>query len=220
MGPMTKLYKLTHGNNRTYGECLWIVGVENGPLSGEGPLCGPGWFHAYTDPYLAVLLNPIHGNYPVLGTRLWEAEGDVGKEDNGLKVGCTRLRIIRRIPSPVFTLTQLITIAILVAKKVNHDKEWNEWADKWLSGEDQTSKTAKIVADKGRVDTYYGNWSTTESAAWFATSAAAEVTGHAVPWIVARAIEIAARDIAPLGLLEIVHKVMGEQNEHCEVNPG
>ncbi|KKL58315.1 hypothetical protein LCGC14_2226540, partial [marine sediment metagenome] len=56
------LYKLTDSNDQTYGKTQWGPGIEHA-ASGKGPLCTEGWLHAYTDPLLAVLLNPIHGNY-------------------------------------------------------------------------------------------------------------------------------------------------------------
>ena len=136
---MTTLYKLTDENGYTYGGCQWGKGVEH-LAAGTGELCGPGWLHAYTDPLLAVLLNPIHANFR--NPRLWEAEGDVGKEDDGLKVGCTRLKTIREIPLPAVSLEARVRFGILCSKHTYEDPAWNAWADKWLSGEDQTKAEA------------------------------------------------------------------------------
>ena len=83
-----KLYKLTNAKDQTYGETQWGEGVEH-TTDGFGDLCGPGWLHAYTDPLLAVLLNPLHAGFCT--PHLWEAEGEIGRNDNGLKVGCKRL---------------------------------------------------------------------------------------------------------------------------------
>ena len=56
-----KLYKLTDEKMQTYNGFQWVLG-ETHETNGEGNLCGPGWLHAYTDPLLAILLNPIHAN--------------------------------------------------------------------------------------------------------------------------------------------------------------
>ena len=78
------LYKLTDRDGYTRrgrdGETLWEIGVER-TASGEGELCGPGWIHAYTDPLLAVLLNPIHAE--ITEPRMFECRGVVGETDHG-----------------------------------------------------------------------------------------------------------------------------------------
>jgi len=47
---------------------------------------------------------------------------------------------------PVITIEQRIAIAILCAKVVYKDKQWNIWADKWLNGTDRSVKTAAYAA--------------------------------------------------------------------------
>ena len=62
---MTTLYKLTDRDGFTRrgltGETKWSLGFTL-CTSGAGDLCGPGFIHAYTDPLLAVFLNPIHAD--------------------------------------------------------------------------------------------------------------------------------------------------------------
>lgn len=70
-----KLYKLTDAEGRTghgYNLTQWGENVTHGPLSGEGDLCGPGFFHAYTDPLVGLFLNPIHAN--IKDPLVWERE--------------------------------------------------------------------------------------------------------------------------------------------------
>ena len=147
-----KLYKLTNQDMRTHGGCQWGEGVTH-TSNGEGQLCGPGWIHAYTDPLLAALLNPIHAN--IAEPLLWECDGEVGKTDHGLKVGCTRLTTTREIPPPAVTMNQRVRFAILYAKTQYPDPGWNAWADSWLSDSDRTASAARSAA----------------SAAWSAVSA-------------------------------------------------
>ena len=56
-----KGYKLTNQEMQTHNGFQWELG-EWQETSGEGGLCGPGWLHYYSDPLLAVLLNPIHAD--------------------------------------------------------------------------------------------------------------------------------------------------------------
>ena len=144
---MSKLYKLTTQDNKTrkgcYNECVWGEGVSHSG-TGEGDLCGPGFIHAYDNPYLAVLLNPIHAevSYP----KIWEAEGDVVKNDRGLKVGCITLTTIKIIPLPIISNTQKVAFGILCAKEVYKESIWTTWADNWLNNVDRSARSAHSAA--------------------------------------------------------------------------
>jgi hypothetical protein len=144
---MTKLYKLTDENGQSYGKTQWGEGVTHSG-TGQGRLCGPGWVHAYTSPLLAVLLNPIHAKFPK--PKLWEAEGEVGLTDHGLKVGCKTLTTLREIPLPAITDVQRVTFAILCVKAVCSEKSWNAWADDWLNGKNRTASAAARAARAAR----------------------------------------------------------------------
>ena len=124
-----KLYKLTNELGQTYNKTQWGEGVEH-TASGRGPLCADGWLHAYTHPLLAVLLNPIHAG--IKRSQLWEAEGEVGAEDHGLKVGCTRLRTVRQIPVPEVTTEQRVRFGLLCALAVYHEPGFERWARSWM----------------------------------------------------------------------------------------
>lgn len=139
----TKLYKLTNANGQTRNNTQWGKGMTHSG-TGEGELCSEGWIHAYTHPLLAVLFNPIHAKFET--PRLWEARGFGKKKSDGLKVGFQSLTTVKEIPLPKITTTQKVAFAILVAKKVYKDAKWNEWADKWLSGENRTADDAANAA--------------------------------------------------------------------------
>jgi len=151
-----KLYKLTNHNNRTRSGCKWAEDCEH-HASGNGGLCGPGWLHAYTHPLLAVFLSPVHVDW-WRTARLWEADGDVGKDD-GTKVGCTRLHTIREIPLPVVTDEQRIRFGIGAAAVVWQKDGFLAWARGWLAGTDRTVKSAWA-------------WEAAGQAAWAAWEAA------------------------------------------------
>lgn len=129
---MITRYKLTTQSLTTHGCCEWKLNKWK-KRNGKGFLCSKGWLHCYTDPVLALLLNPIHA--AILEPRLWEVEVDgLSKEDAGLKEGWTRMRLLREIPLPTVTETHSVAFGILCAKKVCFAVNWVSWADDWLSG--------------------------------------------------------------------------------------
>jgi hypothetical protein len=136
---MTILYKITNENGQTKNYTQWGQNIEhraNGQLAKID-------LNAFTDPLLAVLLSPIYCNFK--RPQLWEAEGDIEKE-NALHVECTRLKTIRQIELPQITAEQRIRFAILLIKEVYINIEWNNWADKWLRGENQNNMAAWIAS--------------------------------------------------------------------------
>src|SRR3990172_5964623 len=139
---MTKLYKLTNQNHQTQNNTQWGEGVTHTD-DGMGEMCTAGWLHAYTNPLLAVLLNPIHAN--ITNPVLWECEGVVGKTDHGLKVGCAELTTLRQIPLPEITIEQRIKFAIFCTLDVYKEKSFIQWANDWLSGKDRSSAAARAA---------------------------------------------------------------------------
>lgn len=138
------LYKLTDENMRTYNGFAWELN-KTYSTDGKGDLCGPGWLHAYTDPLLAVFLNPIHADFAA--PRLFKARGSGRhKNDRGLKCGVTQLRLVKELPLPAVTMVQGVAFGILCAKAVCRDKTWNKWADAWLSGVDRSDVAAARAA--------------------------------------------------------------------------
>jgi len=130
---------------RTYNGFQWELGkcVE---VSGEGKLCSPSWFHFYSDPLVGMFMNPAHAN--IRNPRLFRAEVE-GKflDDNGLKCGYSRARLIEELPVPQISPEQRVRFAIFCVKEVYKEKEWNKWADNWLSGKDRTKESAIIAAN-------------------------------------------------------------------------
>jgi hypothetical protein len=183
---MTTLYKLTDQDKRTHGGYQWALG-EDRTAPGDGPLCSAAWLHAYTDPLLAVLLNPIHAD--ILSPRLFECDGDVGATDHGLKVGCTRLRLTCEIPVPEITTAQRVRFGILCAWEVCDDPAWRRWAEAWLSGADRNQAAAE-AAGWAAAQSAAGERTAAERAAWAEAAgwAAAEAAARAAAaWVAAEA---------------------------------
>jgi len=140
-----KAYKLTNKYSQTRNGTQWRPNVSHSATGDSKKLCSDGWIHFYTDPLIAVLMNPVHANF--LSLKLWECETSGKELHESLKSGCKTLTTIREIPLPEITLTQKIAFAILCVKEVCPDKSWNEWADKWLSGEDRSKAAAYAAAN-------------------------------------------------------------------------
>ena len=132
------VYKLTDENDKTHGGMQWGKNVTHEADGKSESLCNNHWLHAYSDPWLAIVMNPAHANFQ--HPHLWECDGDVGL-DTGDKIGCTKLTTIKRIRKPRPTKTQMRKFAILCALEVydlweKYDKDgiWKKWADGWLKG--------------------------------------------------------------------------------------
>jgi hypothetical protein len=125
-------YKLTDEKMKTYNGYQWEL-HEWKETDGEGDLCSPGWLHYYSDPLLAAFLNPIHAKFAA--PRLFQVEvaGKV-KEDHGLKLGCTRMRLVKELQLPAVTTEQRIKFGILCALEVCKDPQFVQWAKGGLMG--------------------------------------------------------------------------------------
>ena len=143
----SKVYKFTDQNNCTFNQSVWIPGTWK-QTSGEGELCGLGWLHAYSDPLIAVFMN--HTN---LNLKLWLAEGaGKFKDDSGLKCGFTKLRILKNIKLPEISDEKRIEIALhCVVMAEMGDKEFRNWATKWVTEKDRSPEAARVLACKTRL---------------------------------------------------------------------
>jgi hypothetical protein len=168
-----KLYKLTDQNNKTrpnqLNETIWGPNITHNASGSGTELCTEDVIHAYLDPRLAVILNPIHANFD--HPKLWEAEGEIVARDGQLKVGVKSLTTLKEMPLPEITTEQKIKFAIYCALEVYHDEKFVSWANKWLSGEDRTKESAAWAARAARA-AYWAAWEA-EAAYWAARAAGA-----------------------------------------------
>lgn len=140
---MSTLYKLTNHLGQTYNKTQWGENISHSG-TGKGNLCGPGYIHAYLSPELAVLLNPIHADF--IKYLLWEATGDIIKNNKDLKVGCVTLTTIKQISIPNITLEQRVYFAILCSKSVYFNETYIQWANNWINNIDRTAAAARTAA--------------------------------------------------------------------------
>ena len=143
---MTKLYKLTTLEGKTYNQTQWGENITHAvPIRDAYELCSPEVLHAYISPEMAVLMDPIQADL-LPSAILWECEGDVVIDD-GTKVGCTSITTLRQVSLPVITLEQRVTFAIRCAMQVYKDAAWTTWAQTWLKGLNRTAAAAHAAAD-------------------------------------------------------------------------
>jgi hypothetical protein len=200
-----KVYKLTNSQDKTKGGTQWGEGVRHEATGTCSDLCSDGWIHWYHDPLLAVLHDPIHGEFGA-EAHLWEAKTDGGiREEGRMKGGSKGLTTLRRIDLPTVTTEQRVRYAILCARQVRQDAAWNAWADRWLSGEDRTAEAARAaraaVAEAARV--------------WAAGAAADAAVAEAARVWAAEAVAEAARAAgANIDLIAISRLAIAEEVPH------
>ena len=62
-----------------------------------------------------------------------------------MKCGCKTLTTLKKISLPEISTEQRIEIAIRCAQLACKEPAWNEWASKWLSGEDRSKESANAA---------------------------------------------------------------------------
>lgn len=185
MMPTETLYKITNCSGHTRGNTSWGEGTTH-QVKWSGAMCTEGCLHAYRSPELAVLMDPIHGQYFPHGS-LWKAKGVV-RLDDGTKVGCARLTTVEIIKKPIITKEQLVEIAIRCVMTKYKDEYWTRWAIAWLDGSDRSLRTAEDV--RSRVPSM--RIRPAEDACWAAV-AAAKFNDKSTAWFAAWAVEEVSR---------------------------
>jgi hypothetical protein len=199
-----KYVKLTDEHGETFNHTKWGPGVVH-RTSGQGGLCGEGWFHCYgadtesRAELLAVILNPIHCNFQ--SPRGWRVEcrGEI-KSDNGLKFGTTEMECLEEIVLPNVTTTQRVAFAILCASKVYKNAGFQTWAQAWLSGRDRAEVSSREMA-KAVLDTAWAADAAADAAAAAAATAARSAAEAARA--AARAVVEAAWEAVAAGELDL-----------------
>jgi len=189
---------------KTYNGFQWELN-KTFKTSGDGELCGPGFLHSYEHPLLAIMHNPIHGEFDLKKARLFEAvAGGKIKKDGQMKMGSSELTLVKEIKIPKVTLEQRVAYVILCAKEVCKDEGWNLWANNWLSGKDRSEETAKAAR--------WAAWAAEDaaraaSAAGAARAARAAWAAKAAGWA-ARAAGWAAKARTKIDLTQIAKKAL------------
>ncbi len=171
------MYKLVKQNYTTHSNTKWEIGVKV-IANGIGDTMGTNAvIHCYSNPYLAILFNPIHAN--ICNPRLIKVSCSKIIANDGLKQGCKEQTMIEEIPLPVLSTLQKVEFAIRCAMLYYKEKEYVLWATSWLNGKDRSKSAAEYAAwsavDAARSAGYaaeYAAWSAVEYAAGYAVDAA------------------------------------------------
>jgi len=145
-------------NNTQWGEN--VTHEATGDI--QKGLCSDAWIHAYTHPLLAVLMNPAHAD--IENPILWEGKGEGEAKFESLKCGFRKFTTLKKIPLPEVNVVQKAAFGILCAKEINTDSSWNQWADKWLSGEDRTKSSAYAAANAANAAAAYAAYAAANAA--------------------------------------------------------
>lgn len=144
-------YKLTDKNMQTKNNYQWDLNkwheIDPNLQDVDTMLCSKHWFHVYTHPLLAILLNPIHTN--IINPRLFRCVcAGSEKSEFNLKVGFTKVKLTSEMEVPKVTLIQKIVFDILCAKKVYiKQPTWTRWANDWLNDVCRSCKSADAAAE-------------------------------------------------------------------------
>jgi len=140
-----KYYKLLSKEMTSYKDTKWEIGIPIKIEKTGNTMCSDEVLHCYNHPLLAVFLNPIHAD--IKEPKLFEIKVDEIVNNDGLKFASKSQTLINEIPLPEISYEQRVEIGIKIAKTVYKDEKWNEWADKWLSGEDRSITPAANAAN-------------------------------------------------------------------------
>jgi len=171
----TVMYKLVTQDMKTQNNTHWEIGVTNKAKLPGTNMCSGQVLHCYSNPYLAVLFNPIHAN--IANPILMEIKCSPIVNTDGLKHACKEQTPIRVIPLPTLTTTQKVAFAIKCALLVCKTPLFITWAEKWLSGEDRSYAAAHYAADAA--DAAAAHYAADAAAARYARYAAASYARYA-----------------------------------------
>lgn len=188
------VYKLTDQNDETQKGTKWGPGISHA-VDGQLVLCENG-IHAYTDPLLAVLHNPIHGQFNLETAHLWRCEASDEHISDGLKILHRSLTTIERVEIPSVSTTQAVAYGILCALEAHHDPNFAVWAQNWLSGFNRTESAAMVIEAVA--------WEAEEAAAFSAARAAARVAEFSAARAAARAAAVAGAGAGAVAASESV----------------
>ena len=214
------LYKLTDSNGDSglkHTRLHWSEGARH-EIAKElrdktKPLYSMHYIHAYENPYIAVLMNSMHGNFrnPIL----WQATGWISTRDQQLKCGCFSLKTLRQIPLPTLTTAQRVRIAIYCALALKQSQNFKIWAENWLTGKARTAAAAAYaaahVAHVAAAHAADAAAMHAAHAAMHAAYAAAYAAAHVAAVHAAKAAVHAAHAAKPFKLVKIINRVLREE---------
>lgn len=133
-------YKLLTQEMTSHGGMKWEIGrLETAKIEGT-EMCTSQVLHFYSHPLLAIFANPFHAD--IVNPRLFEVEVEACVNADNLKCASKTQRLVKELEVPRLNYLQCQFVAISCVKLLpNSSPVWEEWAEKWLSGEDRTMES-------------------------------------------------------------------------------
>lgn len=144
-------YACTDYDNRAPGGRFWKAGAT---YLGKGSTedGGANWLPYYPSPKMALLLNPMDGNFK--NPNVWEVE----VQDAPQTPGHTSVRALRVLPHVRLAPEDSVRFALLVALQAYRTGlfpgEFARWARAWLAGQDRSGEAARQIAKTAETDIY------------------------------------------------------------------
>ena len=134
--------KLMNADGTTHNGVTWGDGVTHHAENQDAPmkLCTNTVIHFYEDEYLAVLMNPAHGDFDPCLARRFEPDGEIISD--GTKSGCRSGTSYELVELPEIEPNAKIRFGILCARQVYKEKGFVAWANAWLNNTDRSRKSA------------------------------------------------------------------------------
>ena len=178
------LYKLTDQGGYTREETHWDIGILHGKVDKQANprLCSSDVVHAYRDPDVALLLNPIHAN--ISNPLIWEVKGVICVEDWG-KVGCYDLRVVRKYAIPQWYMHLPTRLRVIVAFAKLCSSASAAYADAYAAAADAAKAAAEAAAHaaaaaaKAAAEAAYAAADAASDAAYAAADAASDAADAA-----------------------------------------
>jgi len=166
----------------------------------------------YATPLVAGLLNALERGFRL--PRLWEVSVESDAAPGGAVLLCSRVTVVRQATLPTLTGLHHARFGVLCARTAyeggRYEAEFNDWAARWLAGEDSSGTSARDLADGLERDARPGqdpNLVTLPQPLMLANAARAAMHASKLSWLAGRARdEENARAIACAG--EAVHIAM------------
>lgn len=207
---MPIMYKLLTQGMTSYAGMKWELGETNHAGVPGTQMCTDQVLHCYADPYLAVLLNPLHAD--IKNPRLFKIAVPEVVATDGLKHASKSQALLEELPLPVITTQERVRFAITCALQVHPEGPFAEWAQRWLTGMDRSAAAARAA----------GVYAARVAGACAAdcAAAAADYAANYADYAEYAAAEAARAAVAATGagagdmlLLRVVHSVFGGHHE-------
>ena len=169
------IVKLTTQDMKTQkgkaNETQWVLGEWHEAKGIGKRLCSDAYLHFYPNIEMAILRNCMDAN--IVNPRAFECEAE-GVNEETLKCGAKRLRIVREIKMPTVTNEERTFTAILLALAIYDAPEFEQWAVAWCDGNRDKSAGERAIRTS---EWTTSKWTILErAAAEWATEAAIRAT--------------------------------------------